>query len=96
MAFLNQHQLIEIRTNSDQKAEQHLSHVYGATLGASFIPCMRPRLGYWSGGYQRTSFEHKRACTGRLAPPGQHSWRTYSQRGPLVSAYLSIKRSVGI
>ena len=42
MAFLNQHQLIEIRTNSDQKAEQHLSHVYGATLGpALYRACAR-------------------------------------------------------
>ena len=42
MAFLNQQQLTEIRTNSDQKAEQHLSHVYGATLGpALYRSCAR-------------------------------------------------------
>ena len=42
MAFLDKHQLTEIRTNSDQKAEQHLSHVYGATLGpALYRSCAR-------------------------------------------------------
>ena len=42
MAFLNQQQLTEIRTNSDQKAEQHLSHVYGPTLGpALYRACAR-------------------------------------------------------
>ena len=42
MAFLNLHQLTEIRTNSDQKAEQHLSHVYGPTLGpALYRACAR-------------------------------------------------------
>ena len=42
MAFLIQQQLTEIRTNSDQKAEQHLSHVYGATLGpALYRSCAR-------------------------------------------------------
>ncbi|MBT5680620.1 MAG: hypothetical protein HOJ09_01060 [Gammaproteobacteria bacterium] len=52
MAFLNQHQLIEIRTNSDQKAEQHLSHVYGPVLGpALYRACAR----VWGAGPAVTS-----------------------------------------
>ena len=96
MAFLNQHQLIEIRTNSDQKAEQHLSHVYGPVLGpALYRACAR----VWGTGPAVTSARlsnTKELIQDAWLPQGQHSWRAYSQRGPLVSAHLPIKRSVGI
>ena len=96
MAFLDKHQLTRDPYQQRPKGRATLVPCLRCYPRASFIPIMRPCVGYWSGRHQRTSFEHKRAYTGRLAPQGQHSWRAYSQRGPLVSAYLPVKRSVGI